>query len=168
MTLNLLLKNRKTRWNMPNWCNNDITFTGDDLPKFKEWLSQGKFSFERIKPTPQDLLQGEGWYDWRVSNWSTKWDIDPASYTQSIKPNVIEFSFPTAWSPPLQVINALSKLFPALEITMLYSEQGAGFAGEATFFDGTYEDNQYSSGDDEYDDILERQGFEPEEEDEEE
>jgi len=151
---------------MPNWCNNDITFTGDDLPKFKEWLSQGKFSFERIKPTPQDLLQGEGWYNWRVNNWGTKWDIDPATYGESIKDTEIGMSFDTAWSPPIEALYELHKQFPLLNIKLNYWEMGLAFAGEALYANGICNDTCYSQDEDakQYNEMLRTMGYEYDEE----
>ena len=53
---------------MPNWCNNKLTIE-DCSPELEEFLKTEGFSFNKIKPTPAELLENEGWYDWNIDNW---------------------------------------------------------------------------------------------------
>ena len=125
---------------MPNWCENILTIE-DCSPELASYLKENGFSFEKIKPTPPELLEGSGWYDWRVSNWGTKWDLDEQdqrSVAEQLVSDSCEFSaiFMTAWAPPCQAIAALSEKFPNDEFVLRYVEFGMGFAGTAYISDG--------------------------------
>jgi hypothetical protein len=125
---------------MPNWCENILTIE-DCSPELASYLKENGFSFEKIKPTPPELLESREWYDWRVENWGTKWDLDEQdqrSVAEQLVSDSCEFSaiFMTAWSPPCQAIAALSKKFPNDEFVLRYVEFGMGFAGTAHISNG--------------------------------
>ena len=44
--------------------------------------------------------------------------------------------FNTAWSPPIAWANAVSALYPHLQLELQYEEGGCDFAGVVTFVDG--------------------------------
>jgi hypothetical protein len=106
-------------------------------PEIKE-PDQGKQSlldFESIKPTPKHLIDEnnpmeQGWYQWRLANWGTKWSIDPDGLVRNTSENQVCYSFDTAWGPPLEMIRYLSEIFPDLEFQITYFEQGNCFAGQ--------------------------------------
>jgi hypothetical protein len=82
------------------------------------------------------------WYAWNNHNWGTKWDIGvsndnkfPETSFNQNSDTSIQYSFQTAWSPPLPVIEALSLQYPELEITLEYEEE-QGWGGEI-FWDST-------------------------------
>jgi hypothetical protein len=125
---------------MPNWCENILTIE-DCSPELASYLNENGLSFEKIKPTPPELLEGSGWYDWRVSNWGTKWNLDEQdqrSVAEQLVSDSCEFSavFMTAWAAPCQAIAALSKKFPNDEFVLRYVEFGMGFAGTAYISNG--------------------------------
>ncbi len=86
--------------------------------------------------------KGETEYNWYVFNnreWGTKWDIgmsDGNKYCETSLDHEDETSltyrFSTAWSPPLPVIETLSKQYPKLEMTLEYEEE-QGWGGEVLF-----------------------------------
>lgn len=87
-------------------------------------------------------FQSNNWYDWNVRNWGTKWDVansDEDSYpeTELIEDTetFLQYSFNTAWSPPIPVINLLSKQYPSLKINLDYEEE-TGWGGEIEFTNG--------------------------------
>ena len=49
------------------------------------------------------------WYEWSIQNWGTKWNACNTQINDMNEPNIY---FDTAWSPPLPVINELSKKYP--------------------------------------------------------
>jgi len=142
---------------MPNWCFNHLVVS-EDTPAFSEWLSKGGFSFERILETPPELLNGDGWYNWRIDNWGTKWDVDPKKVNTQEFNGQISLDFDTAWAPPLQVIEKLSEMFPTAYFQLTYFEPGMCFAGKFTAKDGRTHDNSDESGGLLYSEIAESFG----------
>jgi hypothetical protein len=129
---------------MPNWCNNILTVS-EPSAELVKYLQEEGFSFDKIKPMPPELKEGDGWYDWAVENWGTKWDLDENPFDFDSTPeNEISFWFDTAWSPPMGVIEALSEKFYKDHFVLQYLEMGMGFCGEASFSDGSVVDNQSS------------------------
>ena len=70
------------------------------------------------------------WYDWRVTNWGTKWGIDGESiqfYDED--EDRIEIHFDTAWSPPNEIYQELRDKYEDIEISWFYREDDMQFAG---------------------------------------
>jgi hypothetical protein len=171
---------------MPNWCCNSVKITAskNDLEAFIQKM--GSFlSFEKIDPTPSELLAhnfplqneslkkeflakyGESdWYNWRVNNWGTKWDLDERDFAAMnpeglvIEKNCISLFFDTAWAPPIKALEKLTKQFPSMKIGLKYYESGAGFAGETEISDGNSIDTEYKHDSKEYNEIAD--AFDPE------
>ena len=70
----------------------------------------------------------DNWYDWTNANWGTKWDTDCEDVSIDDFGGV-EYMFDTAWSPPEPIYHALKELFPKLEISWFYREDGMQIAG---------------------------------------
>lgn len=121
---------------MPNWCNNTITLKGNegDIEKFFEELpskhcaAEEEFSFNAYLPIPEGM---ENSYDWCMDHWGVKWDTSDACIVDG---KWIHFN--TAWGPPLLFVKELSALYPGLEFTIDYEEEGAGFEGTFICEDG--------------------------------
>lgn len=76
-----------------------------------------------------------GWYDWSVKYWGTKWNACDALVTEGGV-----FFFDTAWSAPIPVLTALSKLFPEVEIQFAFADEDCSFnTGEGTILNGDVE-----------------------------
>lgn len=103
--------------------------------------------FENIVPPPDDPAyrdepsQKEAqnspnwWYTWNVENWGTKW----GSYdTELIDERTIQFD--TAWSPPLPVIETLSKKYPQIKFELSSFDEGWNFAEKSSFIGGVQDD----------------------------
>ena len=126
---------------MPNWCKNEVIVSGDEevVTKFKNLMTndgqdfEEGFSFNKIVPQPDNiLLDSLKVYDWNIENWDTKWDASSVSVYLD-EGDYMEFSFLTAWSPPINVINKLKEMFPKLNVY-------GGYIGEGWEFAGTFED----------------------------
>ena len=63
-----------------------------------------------------------GWYDWNRKYWGTKWNACEAYFNASDD----TFNFDTAWSAPLEVLEALGKLFPEVEFEFMYADEDSG------------------------------------------
>lgn len=98
-----------------------------------------------IPDNPDDenaWFQSNHWYDWNVRNWGTKWDVansDEDSYPETElmtdEETKLQYSFNTAWSPPIPAIDKLSKQYPSLKLTLDYEEE-TGWGGEVEFTNG--------------------------------
>jgi hypothetical protein len=133
---------------MPNWCENQIEISGEEtlLQKFNEENTRAEkenvsptLSFELSLPTPAELLEIDGagkygWYEWRVANWGTKWNVSNA---EPHFQNGNLYYFPsTAWAPPSAWVKAVSALYPQLTFNLFYDEPGMCFAGKEVYING--------------------------------
>jgi len=112
---------------MPNWCSNSVTVSHPDpaqIQRFNDAFNKGEL-FQEFVPCPQELLDGDGWYDWCVTNWGTKWDIQP--YGVELNENDLRCSFDTAWAPPLAFYHNLAA--QGFEVSAMYYEPGMNFCG---------------------------------------
>lgn len=136
------------------------------------------FDFEKVLPTPQALLDttspcndkkkteknlkeygAKDWYEWRVNNWGTKSNTDNEVVIS--KPNdtgtELNFSFNTAWTPPIGIIRKLGKRYTKIYFCLYYFEPGTAFSGKFIMDKGEEEDIYYE-GDKEYLEVA-REGF---------
>jgi hypothetical protein len=136
---------------MPNWNENKLSIM-DCSPELESYLKENGLSFNKIKPTPPELLEGNGWYDWRLQNWGTKWDLSEEEQRDVADQLISESAdfqatFMTANSPPIEAIAALSEMFPHDQFTLDYFESGCWFAGTAIISQGEIDDNQVDDAD---------------------
>jgi len=130
---------------MPNWCGNNLTVEHDDaamVDRFEKAYNAGNLCNEFI-PMPEDI--GDGWYDWCINNWGTKWDVGADLGTSRAEyhglkatrvGNQVSCTFDSAWAPPIGLYNALTDLGYKVEAT--YFEPGMCFCG------------MYEDGEDDY------------------
>ena len=148
---------------MPNWCNNNIEIIG---PKKKvdaliKGAKDGEF-VNTLYPMPKALEDTQStsdeevmkkqpwvdghnnWYDWRVANWGTKWDVD--IYDGSIQEQEelfgkddgdkkVAFGFDSAWSPPIGACETYLQNNNDMSIRLTYYEPGMDFMGVWEDFD---------------------------------
>ena len=134
---------------MPNWCNNTITLTGPKA-KITEIYNKAKEDnalLQQLKPMPealegttspapkegkvQPLVDGhDNWYDWRVENWGTKWDVDMDGLELSDDGTTITGWFDSAWAPPIHAYEYFLTDNEDCSISSLYYEGGMDFAGK--------------------------------------
>lgn len=127
---------------MPNWCLNKLTVSHTDktaMDRFVSAYNKGTLCNEFL-PMPEDI--GDGWYDWCVSNWGTKWDVGADEGTEKeerygLKATVVHWndkntieascSFDSAWAPPVGLYDELVDL--GYDVHASYFEPGMGFCG---------------------------------------
>ncbi len=142
---------------MPNWCNNDLTLRHSDskmIDRAYSAIEKGQFLNEFI-PVPQALLDTiagyppeserethetqklenlanhgyKDWYDFCVGEWGTKWDVGgDGGSLRRIDDNIMEVSFLSAWSPPVDAYEKLITM--GFEIKAYYDEPGMEFCGK--------------------------------------
>ena len=91
---------------------------------YAEWTLEQKMAFD-LKFT------GNGWYDWNVREWGTKWDASEVDFNDNSddKPANLYYSFSTAWSIPEPVFRAMVEQHPELHFSF-YSEEEQGWGAE--------------------------------------
>ena len=96
----------------------------------------------------------ENWYDWRVNNWGTKWEVcefygidkQPDAL---IGDSTITFAFSSAWSPPIGAYEKFLENNPDCFIRAYYYEGGCDFMGLwEDGVDDCYAPSDYKSTDD--------------------
>jgi hypothetical protein len=137
---------------MPNWCQNEVYIKGD-AEELKELLATASkptekepnpvFLMDNLVPTPKELLEGEGWYHWRLENWGTKWDLEQGldyGETRLIDQSdtTFEMDYSTAWGPNRIFWLTVSKQFPSLVIDLRYVEESMDFMGREVIQNGEY------------------------------
>ena len=81
------------------------------------------------------------WYDWNIENWGTKWDASDVEF-QSHGPDHKQYTFRTAWAPPLEALKALSEQHPNVHIELEWEEE-QGFGGTFVFRGGEGVETEY-------------------------
>lgn len=146
---------------MPNWCENSLYISHEDskmIEKLTTAWDQNKFfgtifpepdynkvkvkpMFPEIKGNNDPVSPESAWWDWRVRNWGTKWEIASNDYE---KPTVdsdgksMKVYFSTAWSPPTGIYDRLSN--DGYSVDAYYYEGGCAFCGRyVDGYDETYE-----------------------------
>jgi hypothetical protein len=117
---------------MPNWCENWLEIHSKSKPiqdYFDDWRAKSQdpilaFSLTSFIPMPNGIWD----YDWCLANWGTKWDVDSPDVNVVAKYHGL-IQFVTAWSPPLKVIEALSRSHPELEIVLDFGEPNVDATG---------------------------------------
>ena len=165
---------------MPNYCNNNIVITGPNsvIDKIEKIANGDKGDLlQYFYPMPKELndtvagpepktkkeklekrrLQVEygasNWYDWRVENWGTKWDI-MEFYNINRKEigedeSEISLGFDTAWAPPLGAYEKFIDKNSNCSLKAYYYEPGCDFMGEwDNGIDSCFEVAKYGLDDD--------------------
>jgi hypothetical protein len=145
---------------MPNYCNNNIRITADKetVAKIAQSLkSNSDHGFlDCIHPMPTELKDtvagsdnakpefqkkqseqliekygADNWYDWRVENWGTKWEVNECYGDPVISDDgeTIEFGFDTAWSPAIGAYQNFLSSNPDASLFATYYEPGCDFMG---------------------------------------
>ena len=165
---------------MPNWCDNQITITGPNsvIDKIEKIVQEddshentGLLNFMKPMPKqlqdttspsssadkPQPMVEGfDNWYDWRVENWSTKWEVcefygvDRQYLSeQNEGESTITFGFSSAWAPPIGAYEQFLVDNEDCSLRAFYYEGGCDFMGEwDNGSDDCYAPSDYKSTDD--------------------
>jgi hypothetical protein len=124
---------------MPNWCNNSLTLSGPK-DKVKAIFDKAKAEdalLQQLDPMPKELegttspSDGDNWYDWRINNWQTKWDVDVEhlEFREDGDVGIIEGWFDSAWSPPIGAYETFLAKNEDCSIKSYYYEGGMDFGG---------------------------------------
>ena len=105
---------------------------------------------------PQPMVEGfDNWYDWRVENWGTKWElcefygVDRQHLNDSLDESIISFAFSSAWAPPINAYEQFLRDNENCSLKAYYYEGGCDFMGEwDNGQDDCYTPSDYKSTDD--------------------
>jgi len=100
-----------------------------------------------MRPLPQD--QRDNWYDWCVHNWGTKWDIAETFVGDDTEEDSIQFSFDTAWGPPIAAFRHWAEQDGRVTYRLTYMEPGMGFVGWDSYDGDAFDEDYREQGDDE-------------------
>ena len=89
---------------------------------------------DEYEARPRGLMPD--WYDWRVDNWGTKWEVD--CHRNDYLDGTLTIGFDSAWGPPTLAFQQLANMGFEFEIT--YFEGGNCFGGRYTSKDGVFKD----------------------------
>ncbi len=90
----------------------------------------GRYMTERQSEILKKTFGADNWYDWRVTNWGTKWGIDGDSIQFYDEDNDrIELHFDTAWSPPDEIASSLREQYKDIDMSWFYREDSMEFSG---------------------------------------
>ena len=143
---------------MPNWCNNTITISGPIRTIEKLYYDHTVKDaddetglLDGMRPMPVELhdttspSDEANWYDWRVANWGTKWEVgsEGLEYSEDPDNGTAEITgwFDSAWAPPVEAYNYFIENNKDCHISAMWHEPGMDFGGE-------YEDGEIDECDD--------------------
>lgn len=138
---------------MPNWCevNLDIIVPTKAEAKNIEKAVKANNILNHLCPEPSNMshdavndekalkLRSQGmhnWYDWRVDNWGTKWELADGDVELYEEPNgtyCVRIWGNTAWAPPITALRYYKERHPSSTVILYYFEPGMDFVGK---FDG--------------------------------
>ena len=130
------------------------------MPKALEGTEAGPPAKTKKEKLERARLQVEygasNWYDWRTTNWSTKWEVcefygmDRQYHSeQNEGESTISFGFSSAWAPPIGAYEMFLEKNEECSLRAFYYEGGCDFMGE--WYDGVddcYQPSDYKSTDD--------------------
>jgi len=126
---------------MPNYTDNRVILSHKDTQQidniYNIMNTDDAELCQAIIPMDLSLLDSEAWYDWRIENWGTKWDIYDATCDR-MDANTLVLDFFTAWSPPIGVFHKLVDM--GFDIDARYFDEGWLYVGQFTAEDGAVED----------------------------
>ena len=148
---------------MPNWCNNIVRIEHKSkkaIDRVEKAYMKGALCNTFI-PTPEELLDDNlethnpetekerialrkammdkygfsSWYDFRLTKWGTKWDIDSDDLKpERMSPHCILLTFDTAWAPPIGLFEQMRN--EGYNVDAYFYEGGMRFCGKYTMKDG--------------------------------
>ena len=116
---------------MPNHTDNRVVLSHDD-PQRIDYIynimnTDDAELCQALIPMDENLLDNGDWYEWRLENWGTKWDVYETRCDR-IDANTLHLYFYTAWSPPMPIYEKLTDM--GFDVTARYLDEGWMFIGE--------------------------------------
>ena len=121
---------------MPNWTSSHLTLEG--TAEALQQIFDIKFDFQKIRPCPfiHDANYDEGWYDWCVKYWGTKWCANEVELDYTVGDTTLTAMFETAWHTPFVLLTYLTTIHPSLKITNEWQDEGYKRVGITIYSNG--------------------------------
>ena len=124
---------------MPNWCENRVYIEASPaeieaiLTAVQSEGDKGLLSYLCPEPEYGPEIEGEmpNWWNWRVANWGTKWEVSAEVFSHSVADGWMNIAFDSAWSPPLEALYHWEESVEDRSFNIRFIEWGMGFCGEA-------------------------------------
>ena len=109
------------------------------------------FCFHSLVPIPEEYRRFPydnaradlGGYSKQIELWGTKWDVEATpeildNWEDEDKNKYISFHVycETAWSPPMEFIESVSKIYKDVEVEISFEEPGMDVAGSSKYING--------------------------------
>jgi len=122
---------------MPNHITNKLYLNGDSkrIEELKNYIinaETGEVDFNVLEKMPEEYLDDDRWYDWRIEHWGTKWN----AYETEVNGDVITFL--TAWSGVPAMVGKLAAAFSDMKIIYDYADEDFGYNCGEYIYDGLY------------------------------
>ena len=126
---------------MPNWCNNTFKITGPTAKIQALWdqaqkdEKDGGGLLQAMHPMPEFKNDGDStmpnWWNWRVSNWGTKWEVSTEGMEFKVEGDTATLSgwFDSAWAPPVNAFAVYCDEHNDVAARLSYFEPGMCFVG---------------------------------------
>lgn len=121
---------------MPNWCSNELTIQGADVPKIIDIMKNSDSIFESLIGTDPAVSKPiQDWYNHNINWFGTKWDVaqDQIYWIDTNDSTFLSVSFETAWSPPVPFFETLCNKYNISGASLKYAEYGMNFSGVVDF-----------------------------------
>jgi Ferredoxin-like domain in Api92-like protein len=139
---------------VPNWSYNVLTVTGpsERLREFKHAVRSAQpdpetgkravLDLGRHLPMPPELLADKGdlaagrlpdWSACRLEHWGTKWNAMWPTLSWTLRSGELRYRFQTAWTPPVEWLQFVAAVHPALAFELTYQEELDHFSGVMRF-----------------------------------
>jgi hypothetical protein len=133
---------------MANWCECKLELEGDadDIQKLlsaAKGSNQNEFSLEKLVPPPKELTDTT---EWCMDNWGTKLDIK-ATVEDHNATDYVSIAFDSAWAPPLEAFEKISRLYPSLSFDLTCSEEANDFFSISKYKNGLQQEVKGSYSD---------------------
>ena len=125
---------------MPNWCENRVYIEASPaeieaiIMAIQSDDDKGLLNYLHPEPDHGPEIEGEmpHWWNWRIENWGTKWEVNAEITSHSVSDGWINLAFDSAWSPPIEAFYFWEAQSPETRnFNIKYVEWGMAFCGEA-------------------------------------
>ena len=136
---------------MPNWCSGRATINGPSpvIDEIRQILKDPEGDLLNWMVPQPNFAGDQDWYMWRVNSWGTKWPLSDVYIDNDAEPDSIEFSFSTAWAPPVDAFRTWAEADGRVEFNLEYWEPGCGFVGSASWDGDSFDDSYVDCNQDE-------------------